>query len=77
MVMNDKKTFALTLAHDDIFDAHEPDWDDRLKLAFIADAQGQIGSLSIPLEEAVADIVFVRQAEVDTNTTAAEVDGMN
>ncbi|GEM_PF-3237273 len=61
--MNDKKIFALTLAHDDIFDAHEPDWDDRLKLTFIADAQGRIGSLSIPLEEAVADIVFILQAE--------------
>ena len=60
--MNDKKIFALTLAHDDIFDAHEPDWDDRLKLTFIADAQGRIGSLSIPLEEAVADIVFILQA---------------
>jgi CubicO group peptidase (beta-lactamase class C family) len=76
MVMNDKKTFALALAHDDIFDAHEPDWDDRLKITFIANAQGRIRSLSIPLEEAVAEIVFVRQAEVDANTTAAEVDGM-
>ena len=66
----------MTLAHDDIFDAHEPDWDDRLKLTFIADAQDRIGSLSIPLEDAVADIVFVRQAEVDANTTAAEVNGM-
>jgi len=65
MVMNDKKTFALTLAHDDVFDAHEPDWDDRLKLTFVVDEQGRIGSLSIPLEEAVVEIVFVRQAEVD------------
>ena len=64
MVMNDKKTFSLTLAHDDIFDAHEPDWDDRLRLTFFTDAQGRIESLSIPLEEAVADIIFVRQAEV-------------
>ena len=65
--MNDKKNFALTLAHDDIFDAYEPDWDDHLKLTFIADAQDRIGSLSIPLEEAVADIVFVRQTEIGTN----------
>ncbi len=68
MVMNDKKTFSLTLAHDNIFDAHEPDWDDRLKLTFFADAQGRIESLSIPLEEAVADITFGRQAEVGAAT---------
>jgi hypothetical protein len=65
MIMNNKKNFTLTLAHDDTFDAREPDWDDRLKLTFIADAQGRIRSLSIPLEEAVADIVFICQAEID------------
>jgi len=61
MVMNDKKTFALALAHDDLFDAHEPGWDDWLKLTFAAGADGRIASLSIPLEESVADIVFTRQ----------------
>ena len=66
MIMNNKKSFTLTLAHDDTFEAHEPDWDDRLKLTFIAEAQGRICSLSLPLEEAVADIVFIRQAEIDT-----------
>lgn len=35
----------------------------RLKLTFVANALGCIGSLSIPLEETVAEIVFVRQAE--------------
>ena len=65
MIMNNKKSFTLTLAHDDTFEAYEPDWDDRLKLTFIAEAQGRICSLSLPLEEAVADIVFIRPAEID------------
>lgn len=61
MVLNEKLTFAMTHCHDDVFDAYEAEWDDRLKLGFAADAQGRIERLSIPLQEAVSDIVFVRQ----------------
>jgi hypothetical protein len=63
MVMNDKKTFILTHAHDNIFDAHEPEWDDRLKLTFIPAGQDHIISLAIPLMDSVADILFVRQPQ--------------
>jgi hypothetical protein len=61
MVMNAKKTFILTHAHDDQFDAHEPTWDDRLKLSFTARGRGRIASVAIPLEDSVPDIVFTRQ----------------
>lgn len=61
MVMNEKRTFAMTHCCDDVFDAHEAEWNDHLKLSFATDAQGRIGHLSIPLEKAVSDIIFVRR----------------
>jgi len=61
MVMNEKWAFAMTHSHDDAFDAHKAEWDNRLRLIFAADAQGRIERLSILLEEAVSDIVFVRR----------------
>ena len=64
MVMNEKGTFAMTHSRDDAFDTYEAEWNDRLKLSFAAGAQGRLERLSIPLEEAVSDIVFVRQQTV-------------
>ena len=62
--MNEKGTFAMTHSRNDAFDAYEAEWNDRLKLSFAADAQGRIERLSIPLEQAVSDVVFVRQQTV-------------
>jgi len=64
MSLNDRWTFEVTHTDGDTFNAHESEWDNSLKLKFTADAQGQIASIAIPLEEAVHDIIFVRKADV-------------
>ena len=63
MSLNDRWTFEVTHIDSDTFNAHESEWDNSLKLKFTADAQGQIVSIAIPLEEAVHDIVFVPEGE--------------
>ncbi len=65
MSLNDRWTFEMTHTDGDTFEAQESEWDNHLKIKFAVDGQEQIASLSIPLEEAVHDIVFIRQPESD------------
>ncbi len=55
--------FTLTHYHYDTFELYNTLYDQKQKLSFQTDAKGNIGSLSIPLEAAVKDIVFSRAPE--------------
>ncbi|MBP1767367.1 MAG: serine hydrolase [Candidatus Aminicenantes bacterium] len=54
---------ALTHYHYDTFELLNPLYDMKQKLSFGTDPKGNIGSLSIPLEPTVKDIVFTRAPE--------------
>lgn len=52
--------FRLDHYHFDIFELYNNLYDQKQKLSFHTDPKGNIGSLSIPLEPTVKDIVFTR-----------------
>ena len=62
MKFNSRDT-ALSHYHYDIFEAYDEASDQKTKVSFFNDLKGNIGSLSVQLEPAVKDIVFVRAPE--------------
>ena len=51
---------ALEHYHHDTFEWHIPEMNFRMKVRFVLDAEGDVGSAYLPLEPAVGDIVFKR-----------------
>jgi CubicO group peptidase (beta-lactamase class C family) len=60
LVLNDKMTHTLSPYHYDVFEAYHAPLDQRFKVTFAGDAQGNLASLAMPLEPTVPDIVFAR-----------------
>lgn len=57
------RDLALSHYHYDIFEAYDDFSDRKIKVSFSNDLKGNIGSLSVPLEPAAKDIVFMRTPE--------------
>lgn len=57
------RDFVISHYHYDIFEATNEAADQKLKLSFLTDLKGNIGSVSLQLEPAVKDIVFTRAPE--------------
>jgi hypothetical protein len=53
-------SFPLEHYHYDIFELYWDLFDARMKVSFFTDVKGNIGSLSVPFEPAVKDILFTR-----------------
>jgi hypothetical protein len=47
--------------HFDVFEWHHPDFDFRMKVRFLTNDNGEIDSVSIPIEPAVENVVFKRK----------------
>jgi hypothetical protein len=47
--------------HYDVFEWHLPFFDDRIKVRFLVDDQGEVDAVSIPIEPAVENVAFVRK----------------
>jgi CubicO group peptidase (beta-lactamase class C family) len=63
LVINEKITLPLSHYHYDYFEAYWETWDSYRKLAFGADSRGRVSRLTIQMEPAVKDAVFVRRPE--------------
>ncbi len=67
---------ALRHYHYDIFEWNIVDFDAWLKVRFLVNDQGEIDSVSIPIEEAVENVVFTRKAPELGAEIAAAVAGV-
>jgi CubicO group peptidase (beta-lactamase class C family) len=61
--------------HYDVFEWHLSSWNARMKAKFLVNEAGEVASVSIPIEPAVDDIVFVRKPVVLDATTLSALAG--